>query len=1031
MPSWTFEQTQAINETGKNIIVSAGAGSGKTAVLSERVITKLKNNISLDQLLVLTFTNAAAQEMKERIRKKIRQNNLTQELDKVDNADITTFDAYALSLVKKYSYLLNVSPNIKIIDESIIKLKKKLYLNQIFENLYQAENPLFLKLIGDFTLKDDSNIMNNILKLDYQLNNLYNKTEYLENYIKNYFTNQKLDNYIDEYLLLIKSKVSTLKNQIKNLSFYTDGQYINKIYDVLNPLLNSQSYLDIKINSQISIPKLPNNSSDEEKELKQIIVNTQKEIVDLTYYENIQEIKDTLLKTKDYAEIITQIILKLDTKVNEYKKEKNAYEFIDIARFAINLLKDNKDVRGNLKHKYKEILIDEYQDTNDLQDLFISYIENNNVYMVGDIKQSIYRFRNTNPILFKSKYEKYAKNDGGLKIDLNKNFRSRNQVIESINKIFNQIMDASLGGADYLASHQMAFGNNNYSKIDKENYELEILDYHLEKESEFSKEEVEIFTIAKDIQDKIKNKYEIMDPETNEKRKIKYQDFAILIDRSSSFETYKKIFEYLNIPISIYKDKAISSSLEIILFKHLYNLILSIYNQKIDTNFKYSFMAIARSYLLKINDDELFNIIKNNAYYNTTIYQTCQEIALNLNEKTNEEILEEIINKFDFYEKILNTNNINLKITMIDSLIKVAQNCDELGFTPDDFYEYLTNVLDEDIDIKLALNKESTSAVKIMTIHGSKGLEFPICYYPGLSKKFNIDDLKNLFYFSNNYGLVIPYYENGPKSTILKTLLKNHYLTEEISERLRLFYVALTRAREKMIIITSLDNSKINYKENGIIASDIRLKYNSFLAVLNSLSESLNQYVKEIDINSINLTKNYNLSKKGQYKTSLSTAKINTEEISLESKIVGESHFAKQTHNLYTEEEKSNLELGLKMHEIFENIDFKNPDYSNLNNFEKEKVISFIKTDILKDALDIFKEYEFIYENDKEYHGIIDLLIIKKNYNIIVDYKLKNITDEAYINQLKGYQKYIENLTNKETKIYLYSILDEKLILIK
>ena len=178
MPRWTKEQELAINEKGTNIIVSAGAGSGKTAVLSERVLTHLKNGVHIDELLILTFTNAAAAEMKQRIRKKIKDvEALKPELDKIDSAPITTFDAYALSLVKKYSYLLNISSNISIIDSSIISIQKFHYLDGIFNAYYEAENPKFLKFIGDFSLKDDKTIKQNILKLNSKLDNLYNKDE--------------------------------------------------------------------------------------------------------------------------------------------------------------------------------------------------------------------------------------------------------------------------------------------------------------------------------------------------------------------------------------------------------------------------------------------------------------------------------------------------------------------------------------------------------------------------------------------------------------------------------------------------------------------------------------------------------------------------------------------------------------------------------------------------------------------------------------------------------------------------------------
>ena len=1025
MPKWTKEQEEAIHESGKNIIVSAGAGSGKTAVLSERVITKLKQGISLDSLLILTFTNAAAAEMKDRIRKNIISENLTKEINKVDTADITTFDAYALSLVKKYSHYLNISSNLSIVDASIMSLEKKHIITEIFEENYKTNNKKFLKLIGDFTLKDDKKIIKNILKLNESLDNLYNKTEFLNNYIKNFYNEKQINNYIKEYQELLVQKQKSIKNTIKSLSYYVDGNYIEKLEKSLNNLLTSQTYEEIKKSFPERLPNLPRGMEEEAKSIKKELTSIINELKELTKYPDINFIKEKIYQTKDYSEIIIDIILKLDERLNKFKKQKNVYEFIDIARIAINLLKENKEVRETLKEKYNEILIDEYQDTNDIQETFISYIEKNNIYMVGDIKQSIYRFRHTNPELFKTKYESYSKNINGHKIDLNKNFRSRKEVLDNINEIFNQVMDSDIGGADYIDSHQMIFGNIAYDKINKENYNMEILNYEKPEEKKYSNDEIEIFTIAKDIKEKIKNKFEIMD-KNNKPKSLEYKDCAILIDRSSKFELYKKIFEYLNIPITIYRDKAINNSDEIIIIKHIYNLILS---NKIDNNFKYSFTSLSRSYLFIMTDNEIIKHLKIKDFKETEIYQKCQKLKQNINEKTNEQLIREIIENFDLYNKMITVGDIKSRITIIDSLIKVAENCDKLGYQIKDFYEYLNEVLEDGLDITLALNKENSNSVKIMTIHASKGLEFPICYFSGLSKKFNIDDLKKLFYFQDKYGFILPYFDNGPRSTILKTLFKNNYIKEEISERIRLFYVALTRAREKIILVTNLEETAI-VKENGIVDDSIRLKYLSFIDILNSVYPTLEKYIKQIDLSTIDLTKNYNLSKKNMLKKDFSTAKpLIVNELHIQKEEINKSHFSKQTHTIYTKEEKQNIELGLKMHSILENINFKNPNLNHLTDFEKRKVTSFINSGILKNTIQLYKEYEFIYEENKEeYHGIIDLLLIKENENVIVDYKLKHTTDGAYIKQLNGYKKYIEKITNKPTKIFLYSILDEKLI---
>lgn len=1031
MPKWTSEQQDAIYKKGINIVVSAGAGSGKTAVLSERVLEHVKNGISIDDLLVLTFTNAAAAEMKDRIRSKIRKvPELKEELDKVDLAYITTFDSFALSLVKKYSYLMNISKNINIIDASIMTLKKEEELNSIFEKLYQERNPLFLKLIRDFTVKDDKEIFNAILSLYAKLDNRYDKEEILNNYLTNYYNDTNIDKVVNDYVNLIKKRLEVLNNTVDNLYHYTDDTYENKMEEVIRPLIGAVDYLDIKRLCVIKLPVL-RGADEVTKKIKEEVKSLVLEIGDLTKYNSLEEIKESLYLTKDYVAIIIEIIQRLSKGLDEFKRKNNAYDFIDIAKMAINVLKDNETVREEMKAKYKEILIDEYQDTNDIQDIFISLIENNNVYMVGDIKQSIYRFRNANPLLFKSKYEAYQNNNGGLKIDLNKNFRSRSEVLNNINMMFNLFMDNFIGGADYILSHQMVFGLTPYNDVNKENYNMDVLNYTYDKDSKFTKEEIEIFTVAKDIKSKINSGYEMMDKETMQRRPVNYGDFVILMDRSSSFNLYKKIFEYLNIPITIYRDKTISDSVDISIIKNIYNLLVLIKNKDFGTMFSYSFMAVARSYLFNMSDRDILKIISNRSYAETEIYAILYELAKELDNLPNNEVFRLIIEKFKFQEAFITTGDVKEHLVTIDSIGKIADNATNFGYSPYEFLDYLNMVYEEGLDIKLSLNKEASNSVKIMTIHASKGLEYPVCYFTGLSKKFNIDDLKNKFYYDNTLGFITPYVKNGIHSTVVKLMLKNKYILEEISERLRLFYVALTRAREKMIIVGEFEKNELAYKVEGVVDRETRSSYRKFTDMLDSIYDYLKPYIKDIDITSLGLTKDYNLSVKKDLET-LKTEKgeiIAVDEYITDSKKIENSHFSKVTSTLRSKEEQKNIDFGLRMHYLFEITDFNNPDYNDFNAFEVNCIEKFINTGILNDSKEIYKEYEFIYNNgDRENHGIIDLLIIKRDKAIIVDYKLKHTTDVAYLEQLKGYKNYILEMTNLPVQCYLYSIMDSNLV---
>ncbi len=1018
MPVWTKEQNDAIYKSGTNIIVSAGAGSGKTAVLSERVIDKLKQGIHINELLILTFTKAAASEMKERIRKKIKKENLVQELDMIDAAYITTFDSFALSIVKKYHYLINVSKDVNIIEESVVKIKKEEFLDEIFEEKYRNDND-FKKLISDFCVKDDKEIRNQILNISDKLDMLIDKIDYLENY---QFSD--IDKDINSYLIYIKKQVLSLEDIIIELSDYTDSEYLNKLYESINPLLSSDTYDEIKINSNLKLPPLPRGSLDETKKIKDKLNKKIKSINDLCSYENIDNIKDTILKTKDYVKVIIDIILNLTKKINYYKYQNDLYEFTDIALLAIKIVKENPHIALELKNSFKEIMIDEYQDTNDLQEEFIKYISSNNVYMVGDIKQSIYRFRNANPNIFKNKYDSYSKEIGGIKIDLNKNFRSRKEVLDDINLIFNLIMNDDIGGADYLKTHQMVFGNNAYINegATKQDYDLEILEYE-NNNNNFSKDEVECFLIANDIKNKIDNNYQVFDKDELVLRKARYSDFVILLDRSANFDLFKKIFEYHQIPLNILKEEKMNNDQDIYVLNNLIKFVIKVDNKEYDSDFRYLFISIMRSFIYNEKDDVIFKYFLNKNYYDSDLFKKAKEISIDFSPSY---VINEILEKFSFYEKLITIGNIEASLIKVDQIIDMANNLTDYDIIL--FSNHLDKMIRENYQMKYQINNDLGDAVKIMTIHKSKGLEYHICYFANMYKSFNIRELNEKFLYSNKYGIVTPYFDEGISNTIYKTLIKEDYIKEEISEKIRLFYVALTRAKEKMIMV--IPYSEINsFNKELVLKNDIKEQYRSFLDIINSIKNRLEKCLIKVDV--LNLTKDYNLIKENDYDI-LEFEKLNVENIIVENEEIKESNFSKKINEVITKDKKKLLEFGTEFHELLENLDF-NKEINLENKFYQEKINNFLKSDILKNYQDakIFKEYEFMYiKDDIKYHGIIDLMLEYDDHIDIIDYKLKNIDDKKYVEQLTGYKNFIESKSNKKVNLYLYSIIDSKFLTI-
>lgn len=1037
MPSWTKEQSLAINEEGNNIIVSAGAGSGKTAVLSERVIRKLKGGVHINELLLLTFTKAAAAEMKQRIRKKItKEEDLLSELDMIDASYITTFDSFALSIVKKYHYLLNISPNVNIIDEAVITIKKEEIMNEIFENKYLQEDKLFLHLIDDFCVKDDKNIQKEILAISNKLDMLPNKKEYLSNYIEINFNLEKIEKDVNKYVDLIKKERDKIEGICNELSSYFDSDYMNKLYDALDKLLNANTYDEIKDSLNVSIPRIPKGTSDEGKKVKEKLSNVIKNLGKMCVYENVEYIKNTILLTKDYIRAIIDIILEFDDKVNKFKFDNDAYEFNDIALLSIKLVREFPEVREEVKNSFNEIMIDEYQDTNDLQEEFISYISNNNVYMVGDIKQSIYRFRNANPNIFKNKYDNYSMNNGGIKIDLNKNFRSRREVLDNVNLMFNLIMSDLIGGADYISTHQMVFGNNTYINEGNtdQNYNIDILEYDYDKDSGFTMEEIECFIIADDIKKKVESHYQVFDKDELILRDIKYSDFAILIDRSSTFDLFKKIFEYKQIPLNILKEEKMNNDKDVYVLNNLLKFVIKIANHEYDTTFKYLFVSLMRSFIINESDDNIFKYFLNNNFKDNELYKKSYEISKKINNISVNELLNIIIKEFDFYEKLITIGNIDTSIIKIDKILDMANSLGTLGYTPKMFSEHLDKLVKENYTMKYQVNNDFGDAVKIMTIHKSKGLEYHVCYFPNMYKRFNLGELNEKFLYNNKIGIVTPFFDEGIGETIYKTLLKNDYLLEEISEKIRLFYVAVTRAKEKMVVV--LPNKDIDDLDNEVVLKDEKKEgYRNLGDLIYSIRNRLDGYITKVELDKLQMSKDYNIIASGNFESSIegTDTKLDVKNINISNIEIESSSFSKKMHELIDMETKNNIELGLKMHEILENTDFKNMTKLD-NHFYQEKIDKLVNTDLFKNIKDakIYKEYEFIYvKDDTKYHGIIDLMLEYDDHIDIVDYKLKNVDDDKYILQLKGYQEFVRSNSGKPVSLYLYSIIDSVILKIE
>ena len=1003
----TKEQQLAIDMDGTNIIVSAGAGSGKTAVLTQRVIRKIMDGVDVDRLLVLTFTNEAAREMKSRIRDAIIKNNLNKQLGLLDAAYITTFDSFALSLVKKYAYTLNIDKNIGIVDSNIITIYKYKILDEIMDSKYGEEK--FDKLIGDFCLKDDENLKKKIIELADKIDLAIDRDKFIDGYSKKYLNDEFINDRVQEYQKIVRNKIQEINDTYQEFMDYIDDTLIDKLDNYFRPLFQGKTYdeyLPFKTMSTIRYTGV----NEEGKELRDKLKGLITEVKNLLRFDDIEEIRNSIKETYDYTKVILDIIKELSKRIDEYKDKNGVYEFNDIAHMAIKIVRDNVDIRKEVQEYFNEIMVDEYQDTSSIQEEFVGLISKNNVYMVGDVKQSIYRFRNANPYIFQDKYNRYSQNDGGVKIDLLKNFRSRSETLFNINEIFNLIMDDEIGNAEYLKEHNMVYGNTAYDLEDtNENNYLEIYNYDKETNLDYADYERELFIVSEDINNKIADKYQVFDKKTGKLRDIRYSDICIITDRNKYLDKYKKILEYEGIPSVIYMDQVLTNDKVILILKNLISLVDYVNRGVYDDKFRYMFTSVARSFIFGYTDDEIYQLISKKQIKQDKIIEECKKIDIN---KPLVEVVNDIIREFKIYDRLTNLYNIQEDLVRISNLIDIASNLSSLNYGIEDFIKYLDEVNEKGLLVKYSVNTGGQDAVKIMNIHKSKGLEFSLCYFTGMANKFTIKELNEKILFNEKLGIILPFVkENELKETILKDIYKDDFYKEEVSEKIRLFYVALTRCREKMIIVGSFDKNSNKYDK--LVPTLERIKYRSFLDILNSVTV-IDKYMVDKEANYTHMYDEVRTKDLAGFKSDMV---IDKREVNIEYNTIDNLHFSKETNKLIDIEQAKAMRYGTIVHEKLEFADFE---------VGEDKIIQQLFKYIDKDYEKIYREFEFTdMKEGNLYHGIIDLMLEYKDYINIVDYKLKNVDDEKYNMQLKGYKDYIQKISNKKVNIYLYSIMDE------
>lgn len=1014
--AWTEMQKQAIYTRGQNILVSAGAGSGKTAVLSERILEYCLDGQDIRRFLVLTFTNAAASEMKERIRKKLMEHQLFNQANLIDSAFITTFDAFSLALVKKYYYLLHLEKDVKIMDSALLEVRKKEIMDEIFEEHYKSQNEEFLNFLTKYTKQNDENVKKIILSIFEKLELVVDEKNFCDTYEEHYLSSNFLKTLTKAYESIALENVKKLEGELKKLMDYaTSDSASTKLYEEVEQILKDLKYSSydeavLSLN-QMSLPRIHPKALDFVKEQKTVCSNLLKEIK-TTYFSKylfLADAEQELYSIKGDVLFLLQLALEVKNRLDEYKIELMSFGYMDIAKLAIRLVEEHASVQKELQNHFVEILIDEYQDTSDIQETFIQKISNHNCYMVGDIKQSIYRFRNANPYIFKNKYENYSNLKDGKKIDLTFNFRSRAEVIADINSIFTRLMTNSFGDADYAKEHMMRYGQKGYETLSQnQSFQMEILSYDLE--DSYTEEEMEAFICGKKIKELMEQKVKIL--KGKEFVPLTYSDIAIIIDKTKSFTTLKRVFEYLGIPLSIEADLDLATSMLPKLISNILTLISLHKKEKEDKSYVHALASVGRSFLFAYDDSIIYKLVHGRMENELT--NKIEELSVQARDISLEELYFLILEEFQIYEKLPVIGEVNTSCITLEYMYSLFQTMAQARMGLDEGCTYLSAIFEKGISLKFRANEDSQNSVHLMTIHKSKGLEFAYCFFPMLGGKFNQQDMKDNFGLSKSYGVYIPFSDETNSNTIIKTLVQEELRQADLSEKIRLFYVALTRAREKIILISK--------EQDKIIPLD---KANSFNDILTGLSFLKEERIKVLP-ETLNLSKNYLLTKTKMKQ--MKGKKIEYVNTSFLSDIRNSQRISKEMVELTSPNLLSALELGKKFHECLEVLDLSNPDIEALpvDEMMKQSIRKVLSTDLFKNiaSAKTYHEHEFYFEN---YHGIIDLFCVYEDHIDLIDYKLANTEHEEYVKQLEIYKMYVSSISNLPVSCYLLSILKQEI----
>lgn len=1122
MEKWTQAQKEAINSKGSTL-VTASAGTGKTAVLTEKVASLfLQDNIDVNQLLVMTFSSAAAEEMKTRISNKLseiakdksvplnKRRHLFTQIRLLHTANIKTIHSFCNDIVKKYYYEINLNPNIEVGNTFDIAIIKRKAISKVLEEEYRKKESAFIHLVEYF---DNSEEIEDIF---------INSHEKIFNNIDPFaWLNKAVELYnIDETVLPEFMQIKLLSDFKKALGFYHQAQFeieasddpkldkalkvinddislINKIIDNLNRKdINTFGYnlLDafgatIRFSANYNDIKALRNKG------KDIVDKYKKSNFDIP--QQLKRIKHMYPAVRKFAEIIVEF----NKEYTKLKQSQNIIDFSDMEQYANKIL-DNKNISLMYKNTFRYVFVDEYQDTSPIQESIIRKISGaNNLFCVGDQKQSIYGFRSSEPALFMDRDKAYREKEmPGQVISLNNNFRSSKNILDCANDVFFYISSQSKE-INYDKDAALIHGRKDESEIKPVEINL-ISDTFKENFTNLSSDEVEVFNIVKTIKNKLEEK--VYDPELKDYREVKYSDIVILCRKLTGIsDHFVKIFTDNKIPFIIEKSGGLLSTVEIQNFINILEL-----NNNINNDL--AIISFIHEGFMGFSDDDLISIRKWN--YDNTLIANIQELALqdsDLAIKCNKflnffkslknqerylnltELLNFIIEELNYIDYYAIQKNGKQKIANIKLFLQYAFNYEQkhndkiFGFL-----NYINELNNTQTIIDEAKVNYDENSIRITTIHKSKGLEYPIVILPFMGKAFSNIDKRINVNIDRNTGLGFKYFnlEKEEKGkTFIRTLIDDIISEKSKEEEMRLLYVAMTRAKEELVIQGTMSGSKTNASlldascmldwivstvisgsEDNVFDSTTSLKALKGSWKINvAQKEDIEEYIdkKIIPVDSETFLARYSLPSITKETTQISTIDRNIPTTISASRILLEQENPFKTPKFKSKESAANI--GTATHNFLRHVNFKgDTSYFGLLD-QKEEIIEkglmkadetnlvdliklekFFDTDLAQlissadriekerslSVIELADNVGFYSMNTKEIlvRCILDLMFEKDGEWFLVDYKTDKINDEnddnELTNKILSHRTQLSFYEKAIKKIYGISIKDTYIV---